>query len=71
MRLRNMIAGFMLTGAVISLNACSGNSEQDGKKSIEGHNDPANTGGKLSGDHGYDQASGVSDSTASQTTTGK
>jgi hypothetical protein len=55
----------LFTAVLLSFNACQGGkSDKDGNKSIEGHSDPANTGGKLSGDNGYDQASGVNDSTA-------
>jgi hypothetical protein len=30
---------------------CAGHSDEDGHKSLEGSADPANNGGKLSGDH--------------------
>lgn len=35
----------------ISFPACVGHADNDGHPSLEGHSDPANTGGKLSGEH--------------------
>ncbi|MDF2435891.1 MAG: hypothetical protein K0Q95_267 [Bacteroidota bacterium] len=46
---------------LFSLNACNGGeADSDGNKRIEGYSDPANTGGKLSGDRASDSA-GVKD----------
>ncbi len=36
---------------VFSLPACVGHSDRDGHPSLEGSSDPANTGGKLSGEN--------------------
>ena len=63
MRLRNIMICSIISG-MVALSACNGKADKDGNKSIEGHNDPANTGGSLSGDHGMDQSSGVEDTTA-------
>ena len=43
---------------VLAFSACSGKSDRDGFKSLEGPADPANDGGRLGGDH----AAPVSDS---------
>jgi hypothetical protein len=68
MRLGNVIKCLMFSALLLSFDACKGGkSDKDGNKSIEGHSDPANTGGKLSGDHDMDQASGVNDSTSGNT----
>ncbi|MFL5764203.1 MAG: hypothetical protein ACJ77K_09695 [Bacteroidia bacterium] len=44
---------------------CTGRSDRDGNKSLEGSADPANNGGKLSGDH-FVKKPEVRDTTATQ-----
>lgn len=43
--------GITACAMVLAFSACSGKSDRDGFKSLEGSADPANDGGRMSGDH--------------------